>query len=82
MTIQDQLPIAHVFKLSEVQEAMALEVLRLNGIENPRAFANENSVRHVATFRLDAGVVAVTVISSAPIVKDADPSVAFPLVSK
>jgi hypothetical protein len=71
------LPITHIFTLEELQHIAAREVLRINGVKDPVAYTAENTVQLQAAFRLDANVMAVTVLSSSP--KDADP---IPLVTK
>jgi hypothetical protein len=72
------LPITHIFTLDELQHLAAREVLRLNGVKDPVAYTSENSVQLQAAFRLDANVMAITVLSSTP-AREAEP---IPLVSK
>jgi hypothetical protein len=54
-----QVPNTNIFTLAEVQDLVMQEVLRRNGI----ADASTHAVRYQSAFRMDAGVMAITVIS-------------------
>lgn len=78
-----QTPSTFVYTLAEVQALVLQDALKRSGVSDPSAFIGENAVSHMSGYRLDAGVMWLTLLSCSPVVleKKSEPEVPINLKS-